>query len=164
MTGCKSLQCDFSNRAGPNVTFGDDSQGKIEGYGVLTNGPLTFKRVSYVSGLKHNLISVSQLCDAGYEVRFRADKGMVLDLEGNVVLIAKRDDTLYSFDMRSPTVASEVCFMSKSQDELNWLWHKRLSHMNFKDINKLSQKELVTGLPSMKYEKDKLCSACEKGK
>ena len=36
--------------------------------------------------------------------------------------------------------------------------------MNFKDINKLSSKELVSGLPTMKYEKDKLCGACEKGK
>ena len=101
---------------GPSVTFGDDSQGRTEGYGVLSNGPITFRRVSYVNGLKHNLISVSQLCDAGYEVRFRADKGMVLDLEGNVVLIAKRDDSLYSFDMRTTTLPNEVCFISKTQD------------------------------------------------
>ena len=99
MTGCKSLLCSFRIRAGPNVTFGDDSQGKTEGFGILSNGPLTFRRVSYVNGLKHNLISVSQLCDAGYEVRFRSDKGIVLDLEGNVVLIANRDESLYSFDI-----------------------------------------------------------------
>ena len=80
MTGCKSLLCEFRTSVGPLVTFGDDSQGRTEGYGVLTNGPLTFRRVSYVSGLKHNLISVSQLCDAGYEVRFRSDSGIVYDL------------------------------------------------------------------------------------
>nr|XP_043633191.1 uncharacterized protein LOC122604363 [Erigeron canadensis] len=82
MTGCKSLLCSFRTSAGPSVTFGDDSQGRTEGFGILSNGPLTFRRVSYVNGLKHNLISVSQLCDAGYEVRFQADKGIVLDLEG----------------------------------------------------------------------------------
>ena len=164
MTGCKSLLCNFRKCVGPNVTFGDDSQGRTEGYGVLSNGPLTFRRVSYVSGLKHNLISVSQLCDAGYEVRFRADRGTIHDLEGNIVLVAKRDNTLYTFDMSVPTLPKEVCFISRTQEELNWLWHKRLSHMNFKDINKLSKKELVSGLPVMKYEKDKLCSACEKGK
>ena len=70
MTGCKSLLCDFRKCLGPIVTFGDASEGKTEGYGVLTNGLLTFRRVSYVNGLKHNLMSVSQLCDAGYEVRF----------------------------------------------------------------------------------------------
>nr|XP_043619692.1 uncharacterized protein LOC122591492 [Erigeron canadensis] len=102
---------------GSSVTFGDDSQGRTEGFGILSNSPLAFKLVSYVNGLKNNLISVSQLCDAGYEVRFRADKGIVLDLEGNVVLIVERDDSLYSFDMRSATVTKEVCFMSKNQDE-----------------------------------------------
>nr|XP_043639289.1 uncharacterized protein LOC122610360 [Erigeron canadensis] len=135
----------------------------------LTLGQWVFQaydriRVSYVNGLKHHLISVSQLCDAGYEVRFRSNKGIVLDLESNVVLIANRDESLYSFDMRNPTVSKEVCFMSKTQDELNWLWHKRLSHMNLKDINKLYKKELVSGLPVIKYEKDKLCGSCEKGK
>ena len=114
MTGCKSLLRDFRTSIGPNVTFGDDSQGRTEGYGVFTNGPLTFKRVSYVSGLKHNLISVSQLCDAGYEVRFRADRGTVHDLEGNVVVIANRDDSLYTFDMSKPIVSSDVCFISKT--------------------------------------------------
>ena len=106
MTGCKSLLSSFRIHAGPNVTFGDDSQGKTGGFGILSNGH-----------------SVSQLCDAGYEVRFRSDKGIVLDLEGNVVLIAKRDESLYSFDMRNPTVTRDVCFMSKTQDKLNWLWH-----------------------------------------
>ena len=94
MTGCKSLLCDFRRCNGPNVTFRDASEGKTEGFGVLTNGPLTFRRVSYVNGLKHNLISVSQLCDVGYEVRFRADRGTVHDLEGNIVLIARRDDSM----------------------------------------------------------------------
>nr|XP_043629829.1 uncharacterized protein LOC122601123 [Erigeron canadensis] len=102
MTGCKSLLSSFRIHAGPNVTFGDDSQGKTGGFGILSNGH-----------------SVSQLCDAGYEVRFRSDKGIVLDLEGNVVLIAKRDESLYSFDMRNPTVTRDVCFMSKTQDKLN---------------------------------------------
>src|SRR5919202_5544491 len=142
MTGCKSLLCDFRR----------------------CNGPLTFRKVSYVNGLKHNLISVSQLCDAGYEVRFRADRGTVHDLEGNIVLIAGRDDSLYTFDMRHSTLPNDVCFISRMAEELKWLWHKRLSHMNFKDINKLSKNELVSGLPMTKYEKDKLCHACEKGK
>nr|XP_043630023.1 uncharacterized protein LOC122601320 [Erigeron canadensis] len=73
LTGCKSLLCSFRTSAGPSVTFRDDSQGRTKGFGNFVKWPLTFRRVSYVNGLKHNLISVSQLCDAGYEVRFRAD-------------------------------------------------------------------------------------------
>ncbi|GKE71470.1 retrovirus-related pol polyprotein from transposon TNT 1-94, partial [Tanacetum coccineum] len=49
-------------------------------------------------------------------------------------------------------------------ENLNWLWHKRLAHLNFKTINKLAKQNLVIGLPSLIYSKDKPCSSCEKGK
>ncbi|GJW49122.1 retrovirus-related pol polyprotein from transposon TNT 1-94 [Tanacetum coccineum] len=60
--------------------------------------------------------------------------------------------------------STETCLYSDSTPKLSWLWHKRLSHLNFKYINKLSNKELVSGLPKIAYAKDKLCSACEMGK
>nr|GEV21415.1 ribonuclease H-like domain-containing protein [Tanacetum cinerariifolium] len=40
----------------------------------------------------------------------------------------------------------------------------RLAHLNFKTINKLAKQNLVIGLPSVVYSKDKPCSSCEKGK
>ena len=64
MTGCKPLLCDFQSEDGPKVTFGDNSTGSTKGYGVLTNGTISFSKVAYVDGLKHNLISISQQCDA----------------------------------------------------------------------------------------------------
>ncbi|GJT59117.1 retrovirus-related pol polyprotein from transposon TNT 1-94 [Tanacetum coccineum] len=45
-----------------------------------------------------------------------------------------------------------------------WLWHRRLSHLNFDYITLLSKKEVVTGLPKLKYVKDQLCSSCEMSK
>nr|GEW71710.1 hypothetical protein [Tanacetum cinerariifolium] len=45
-----------------------------------------------------------------------------------------------------------------------WLWHRRLSHLNFGAINHLAKKGLVQGLPKLKFEKDHLCSACAIGK
>nr|GEV44157.1 hypothetical protein [Tanacetum cinerariifolium] len=42
-----------------------------------------------------------------------------------------------------------------------WLWHRRLSHLNFDYINLLSKKDIVIGLPKLKYVKDQLCSSCE---
>ncbi|GKD62607.1 retrovirus-related pol polyprotein from transposon TNT 1-94 [Tanacetum coccineum] len=51
-----------------------------------------------------------------------------------------------------------------ASENLNWLWHKRLAHLNFKTINKLAKQNLVIGLPSLVYSKDKPCSSCEKGK
>nr|GEU86824.1 retrovirus-related Pol polyprotein from transposon TNT 1-94 [Tanacetum cinerariifolium] len=45
-----------------------------------------------------------------------------------------------------------------------WLWHRRLSHFNFDYINLLSKKDIVIGLPKLKYVKDQLCSSCELSK
>nr|GEX46292.1 copia protein [Tanacetum cinerariifolium] len=46
----------------------------------------------------------------------------------------------------------------------SWLWHHRLSHLNFGAINHLARQGLVRGLPKLKFEKDHLCSACAMGK
>nr|GEY83846.1 retrovirus-related Pol polyprotein from transposon TNT 1-94 [Tanacetum cinerariifolium] len=54
--------------------------------------------------------------------------------------------------------------MSKATSTKSWLWHYRLSHLNFGTINALTRLDLVDGLPKFKYEKDHLCSACERGK
>nr|GEU40959.1 hypothetical protein [Tanacetum cinerariifolium] len=45
-----------------------------------------------------------------------------------------------------------------------WLWHRRLSHLNFDYINLLSKKDIVIGLPKLKYVKDQICSSCELSK
>ncbi|GJV24822.1 retrovirus-related pol polyprotein from transposon TNT 1-94 [Tanacetum coccineum] len=45
-----------------------------------------------------------------------------------------------------------------------WLWHRRLSHLNFDTINLLSKNNIVNGLPKLKFVKDHLCSSCELGK
>ncbi|GJZ88935.1 retrovirus-related pol polyprotein from transposon TNT 1-94 [Tanacetum coccineum] len=77
-------------------------------------------------------------------------------------MIALRIRDVYVLDMTSS--AQEPCFFAKAFDNLNWIWHKRLAHLNFKTINKLAKQNLVIGLPSLVYSKDKPCSSCEKGK
>ena len=54
-------------------------------------------------------------------------------------------------------------FYSKASAEDNWLWHKKLSHLNFKTMNSLVNRELLRGLPQMEFCKEGLCEACEKG-
>ncbi|GJV79319.1 retrovirus-related pol polyprotein from transposon TNT 1-94 [Tanacetum coccineum] len=60
--------------------------------------------------------------------------------------------------------SSPICLMSKATSTKSWLWHRRLSHLNFGTINQLPSNDLVDGLPKFKYNKDHLCSACEQGK
>ncbi|GJT80549.1 retrovirus-related pol polyprotein from transposon TNT 1-94 [Tanacetum coccineum] len=55
-------------------------------------------------------------------------------------------------------------FMARATSTKSWLWHQRLSHINFDTINDLARNYLVTGLPKFKYHKEHLCPSCEQGK
>ncbi|GJS96977.1 putative reverse transcriptase domain-containing protein [Tanacetum coccineum] len=135
-----------------------------EGYGSVNCNGITFTRVAYVNGLKHNLINISQLCDANYKVLFTKTQGTIFNQNDEVGLIAPRTRDVYVIDMLSFNKESNACFFAKASPSINWLWHKRLSHLNFKNINNLAKHNLVFGLPSLTFSKDKNCSACEKGK
>ncbi|GJU51001.1 retrovirus-related pol polyprotein from transposon TNT 1-94 [Tanacetum coccineum] len=95
-------------------------------------------------------------------VMFDEKRGTIFNSNKEVVMIAPRVRDVYVLDMTSS--AQESCFFAKASENLNWLWHKRLAHLNFKTINKLAKQNLVIGLPSLVYSKDKPCSSCEKGK
>ncbi|GKA26197.1 retrovirus-related pol polyprotein from transposon TNT 1-94 [Tanacetum coccineum] len=60
--------------------------------------------------------------------------------------------------------SSPICLLSKASKTKSWLWHRRLSHLNFGAINHLDRHGHVRGLPKLKFEKDHLCSACAMGK
>ncbi|GKC67535.1 retrovirus-related pol polyprotein from transposon TNT 1-94 [Tanacetum coccineum] len=60
--------------------------------------------------------------------------------------------------------SSLICLLSKASKNKSWLWHRRLNHLNFGTINDLARKDLVRGLPRLKFEKDHLCSVCQLGK
>nr|GEW19008.1 retrovirus-related Pol polyprotein from transposon TNT 1-94 [Tanacetum cinerariifolium] len=60
--------------------------------------------------------------------------------------------------------ASPICFMARASSTKSWLWHQRLSHLNFDTINDLARNDLVAGLPKFKYHKEHLCPSCEQGK
>jgi hypothetical protein len=72
MTGDKSKFLSLSERKSGNVTFGNDAPGKIKGKGMvsLSNGKGKDQDVFFVDGLKHNLLSVNQVCDIGCKVFF----------------------------------------------------------------------------------------------
>ena len=69
---------------------------------------------------------------------------------------------IYAINMNSSS--ENACFMSKASYDINRLWHKRLSHLNFKTLNHLSLYQLVTSLPDYSFAKESLYLVCEKGK
>lgn len=163
MTGDASNFTHISPKKSGHVTYGDNNKGRILGVGKIgTNSSNSIENVLLVEGLKHSLLSVSQLCDKGYLVSFDSQKCLIEHKhDSNIKHVGHRVNNVYMIDL-SIKQENNHCFLSKDDDP--WLWHKRIAHINMDHLNKLISKDLVVGLPKLKFEKDKLCDACQKGK
>ncbi|GJV57303.1 retrovirus-related pol polyprotein from transposon TNT 1-94 [Tanacetum coccineum] len=164
MTGNLSLLCNFVEKYLGTVRFGNDQFAPILGYGDLVQGNITIKRVYYVKGLNNNLFSIGQFCDADLEVAFRKSTCFIRDLQGNDLLTSNFGTVLFTIFLQETTSSTPICLMAKASPTQAWLWHQRLSYLNFDYINLLSKKDVVIGLPKLKYVKDQLCSSCEVSK
>nr|GFA87578.1 integrase, catalytic region, zinc finger, CCHC-type, peptidase aspartic, catalytic [Tanacetum cinerariifolium] len=87
-----------------------------------------------------------------------------MDLQGNDLLIGNRGSNLYTISLQESTSSTPLCLMAKASPTQAWLWHQRLSHLNFDYINLLSKKDIVIGLPKLKYVKNQLCPSFELSK
>nr|GFA87773.1 hypothetical protein [Tanacetum cinerariifolium] len=164
MTGNLKLLINFVEKFLRTVKFGNDQIAPILGYGDLIQGAVTIKRVYYVEGMNHNLFSVGQFCDADLEVAFRKSTCFIRDLKGNDLLTGSRGTDFYSITLQDTNSPNPICLMAKASSSQAWLWHHRLSHLNFNTINLLSKNDIVVGLPKLKFIKDHLCSSCQLGK
>ncbi|GJR27503.1 ribonuclease H-like domain-containing protein [Tanacetum coccineum] len=162
MTGNKDQLEDFEEFNGGSVTFGG-SKGYISGKGKIRVGNLDFDSVSFVKELGHfNLFSISQICDKQHKVLFTETECLVVSSdfkmpdENQILLKVPRHLNMYSFDMKTPTpVKGFACLIAKATSDESKLWHRRLGHINFKNLNKLVKGNLVRGLPS-KSKKEKI--------
>nr|GEU45590.1 retrovirus-related Pol polyprotein from transposon TNT 1-94 [Tanacetum cinerariifolium] len=164
MAGNLKLLINFVEKFLGMVKFGNDQIAPILGYRDLVQGAVIIKKVYYVEGLNHNLFYVGQFCDADLEVAFRKSTCYIRDLKGNDLLIGSRGTDLYSITLQGTSSPNPICLMAKATSSQAWLWHRRLSHLNFNTINLLSKNDIMIGLPKLKFIKDHLCSSCELGK
>nr|GFC77801.1 retrovirus-related Pol polyprotein from transposon TNT 1-94 [Tanacetum cinerariifolium] len=164
MTRNLKLLINFLEKFLGTVKFRNDQIAPILGYGDLVQGVVMIKRVYYVEGLKHNLFFVGQFCDADLEVAFRKSIFSIRDLKGNDLITGSRGIDLYSITLQDTNSPNLICLMAKATSSQAWLWHRRLSHLNFDTINLLSKNDIVFGLPKLKFIKDHICSSCELGK
>nr|GEW35816.1 retrovirus-related Pol polyprotein from transposon TNT 1-94 [Tanacetum cinerariifolium] len=123
MTEVKQYLHKYSKESSPKVVFRDNSSGDTERYGLVNCNGITFTRVAYVNGLKHNLIIISQLCDANFKVLFTKTHGTIFNQNDEVFLIALRRKDVYVIDMSSYNEESNACFVAKASPSVNWLWH-----------------------------------------
>jgi len=160
MMGDSLLFLQLEKKKGGNFTFGDNAKGKVIGIGTIGKDSSTcINNVLLVDGLKHNLLSVSQLCDNGFKVTFDLNTCLVTKaLDNQVVFKGKRINNVYTIDLHSLTNQNVKCLVSISNDA--WLWHRRLGHATMDLLESLNKGELVRNLPNIKFSKDKICDAC----
>nr|GEY58942.1 retrovirus-related Pol polyprotein from transposon TNT 1-94 [Tanacetum cinerariifolium] len=163
MTGDRSRLLNFMKKFIRTVRFRNDHFGAIMGYGDYVVCESVISRVYYVEGLGHNLFSVSQFCDSDLEVAFKKHSCYVRDTNGVDLIKGSRGTNLYTISVKDMMKSSLICLLSKASKNKFWLWHRHLNHLNFGTINDLARKDLVRGLPRLKFEKDH-CSACQLGK
>nr|GEX94724.1 hypothetical protein [Tanacetum cinerariifolium] len=94
----------------------------------------------------------------------RKNTCFILNLEGVDLLSGSRDINLYTISLDDMLKTSLICLLSKASKSKSWLWHCRLSHLNFGTLNKLAKDGLGQGIPKLKFQKDHLCLACALGK
>nr|GFB48870.1 hypothetical protein [Tanacetum cinerariifolium] len=134
MTGNRALLTNFVEKFLGTVRFGNNDFAAIAGYGD------------------------------GLEVTFRKSTYLGQNEDGVDLLTSDRLSNLYTIALNQVASNSSTCLLAKASSSQSWLWHQRLSRLNFATINNLVKNNLVQGLPKMKFEKDHLCSACEQGK
>jgi hypothetical protein len=145
------------------ITFGDNGKGRVLSVGtVKVSDSVTLRRVSLVKSLGYNLLSVSQLLDEGFEVRFKMGCSHVLDSRGDLVCTIVLEGQIFKADF-SQCVGSSRCLVVVVSVEL-WKWHRILGHLSFDLLSRLSGLGLVRGLPKLKYKKDLVCVPCRHGK
>ncbi|GJR10437.1 retrovirus-related pol polyprotein from transposon TNT 1-94 [Tanacetum coccineum] len=159
MTGDRSQLRNFVNKFIETVRFENDHFGAIMGYGDYVIGDRVISRVYYVEGLGHNLFFVGQFYYSDLEVAFRKHSCYVRDTDGVELIKGSRGSNLYTISVEDMMKSPLICLLSKASQNKSWLWHRRLNHLNFGSINDHARKDLVRGLPRLKFEKDHLYSA-----
>ncbi|GJV89740.1 putative ribonuclease H-like domain-containing protein [Tanacetum coccineum] len=171
MTGNKAYLAEYQDFNGGPVAFGG-SKGYITGKGKIKTGKLDFEDVCFVKELQHfNLFSVSQMCDKKNKVLFTDTECLVLSPEfklpdeNQVLLRIPRQNNMYSFNLENIVPSGGLaCLIAKAIIDESNKWHRRLGHVNFKNLNKLVKGNLVRGLPLKIFQNDHTCVACQKGK
>ncbi|KAI3813867.1 hypothetical protein L1987_18602 [Smallanthus sonchifolius] len=171
MTGNMALLQDVKPFRGGYVAFAGEKGGSITCQCVVSNGCVSFDNVNFCQQLKHNLLSVSQMCDKEYSVMF--DKSECLILKPGfevpkdwILMRAPRTNDAYQIDMSVATTTSSVptCLLTKATELDSILWHRKLGHISYRKMNHLVRNGLVTRVPKLRFTVADDCMPCKKGK
>jgi len=125
MTGDKTLLKEVQMGKGGRITYGDGSQSKVIGKGIIDIPGLgASQEALYMEGLKANLLIIGQFCDNDLMVRFSKKKCNIFDSSGKWLMRGdKTADNCYGL----PGLTSDpqiIC--NKATIDVCELWHQRL--------------------------------------
>nr|GEV44347.1 putative ribonuclease H-like domain-containing protein [Tanacetum cinerariifolium] len=171
MTGNKERLDDFQAFYGGKVTFGG-GEGRITGKGTIRTPTLDFENVYYVKELQQfNLFSISQICNKKNQVLFTDTECLVLSKDfklpddSMVVLKVPRKHNLYTINLNNLCPRGHLaCLVAHASFDECVKWHRRMAHVNYKNMNRLVKGNLVRGLPPKLFKNGHTCVACCKGK
>ena len=118
MTGNKELLFEYEKKiGGGTLTFGDNRKGQIKGYDVILRRYVDINKMAYVNGLKHNLISVSQLYDNGLDVKFNINLYALLKEDTTTEMMrTSRKGDLYLLNFTTSNKEEKVCLVASTSE------------------------------------------------
>lgn len=142
-----------------NLRFGDDKACLIKRKGTISlDGKHNTNNIYYVEGLKHNLLSDGQLVEKGFQLQFKNGKCKIMNITG--LEIATSNQTRGNiFHLNNNEKTCLIAHINES-----WLWHKRLYHVNFDCIVKISTTKAIRDLPKIVKPHNPVCKECQFGK
>jgi hypothetical protein len=162
MTGDKNMFLTLKKERDGSVSFGNDNSTKIIGRGTvkLRNKDAKEENVLLVEGMKHNILSVSQMCDQGQKNLFDSEKCEIRkEGSGKLVDTARRTpNNIYVLN----EIGKGICCLGKENE--SWLWNRRMSHMNFDNLVKINRNEAMKEMLKILKPTNTLCEHCLQGK
>lgn len=136
------------------ATFTSDVFGEVK--------KITLNDTLHVPELRTNLLSVSKMTDKGYQVLFQREKAKIIDPNGHVKLLADRVGNLFFVRELKPLPGASA-YNSRHDTSLE-TWHRRLGHLNFKDLVESVKNGVIQGPNIVKTTENPTCDVCCKGK
>jgi hypothetical protein len=110
---------DLELKHGGFVGFRGNQKGKIIGSRTISNGKLpSITNVLLDDGLMHNLLSVSQLSDNGYDIIFNQNScKAVSQKDGTILFNGKRKNNIYKIRLSDLEDQNVKCLMSVNEEQ-----------------------------------------------
>jgi hypothetical protein len=118
MTGEKKMFTSYvkNKDSQDSIIFGDGNQGKVKGLGkIAISFEHSISNVYLVESLGYNLLSVSQLCNMGYNCLFtNVDVSVFRRSDGSLAFKGVLDNKLYLVDFAKEEAGLDACLIAKT--------------------------------------------------